>query len=347
MNKNLYRAFLVLLVTVFLVNLTMLAHYLMPLFLGWVFSTVLNPFHKWLIFKKWKTQRAGLVSTLAALFVIILPIGGFGFALVKNLIRIIAPLAKSGVNIDAMIGRIYSFPIAARVFEDQDDLRLFIDENSKKVVGTLMESLTNLLSSAPELILQLVLALLACYFILVDGKRFRTWLDPRIPLPADAKKHLVKSLNDMAYTSFLSMLAAAFAQSLIVFAAFVVLGVPMASLALGVAFVCAWFPIFGVTPVWLGGLIYLAIQDKPGLALGMLVFGIAAGLVDNIVRPWVLKGRADLHPLISLVAIFGAIKYLGILGVLVGPVVVCCLIEFLQLWPQFAELLGLNPDPQK
>ena len=138
------------------------------------------------------------------------------------------------------------------------------------------------------------------------------------------------------------MMAAASVQALVVFVGFLVLGVPMAGLALGLAFVSAWIPIVGVTPVWLSAGLYLVIQQRYGAAIGMLIFGVAAGLVDNVVRPWVLKGRNDLHPLLSLISIFGGVYYFGIMGVLVGPVALACAIEFLTLWPEFADELGLS-----
>ncbi|MBC7396534.1 MAG: hypothetical protein H7333_03745, partial [Bdellovibrionales bacterium] len=52
---------------------------------------------------------------------------------------------------------------------------------------------------------------------------------------------------------------------------------------------------------------------------------------------------ADMHPLVSLVAIFGGIAYLGIPGVLVGPVVASFGIAFLRVWPVFASEIGLFP----
>ena len=42
---------------------------------------------------------------------------------------------------------------------------------------------------------------------------------------------------------------------------------------------------------------------------------------DNIVRPYVLKGGAELHPLVGFVAAFGALDAIGFYGVFIGPVV--------------------------
>lgn len=342
-QRNIPRAFLVFLILIIAISFTMFAPYLLALYFGWIISTVLTPMHHRLVARGWKPSRSALLGTLIALFTMVLPIVGFGFATVKNLIKVIGPYAQSGFKIDDWLERIHTFPLIHRLFDDVGEMRAFADENSKKVLGAVADALRSILASTPETALQLVLALLAAYFILVDGKALGEWLSPRIPLPIRTKAEFSKRLTDTAYSSFLSMLAAATAQSLVVFVGFLVLGVPFAPLALGVAFVFAWFPIFGVTPVWISAVIYLFATGSVVKAIVMLGFGAIASLVDNVVRPWVLRGRADLHPLISLVAIFGAIKFLGIPGVLVGPVVVAWCIEFLRIWPTFAEEVGLLP----
>lgn len=342
-QKNIPWAFLTFLILILLLNVVMFAPYLLAIYFGWIISTILHPMQCKLELRGWKPSRAAFLGTIIALFTMVIPIGGFAYATVKNLSKVIKPYTESGVDVDRIIERVYSIPLAHHFFDDRDEMRAFVDDNSKKVIGGVANTLRNILSTAPEMALQLVLALLTAYFILVDGKTLRDWMSPRIPLPIQTKAEFSKRLNDTAYSSFLSMLAAAVGQSLVVFIGFIVLGVPMAPLALGVAFICAWFPIFGVTPVWVAGTIYLFAADSPGKALVMIGIGVIASLVDNVIRPWVLKGRADIHPLVSLVAIFGGIAYLGIPGVLVGPVVVAWAIEFLRIWPTFAEEVGLLP----
>jgi predicted PurR-regulated permease PerM len=75
----------------------------------------------------------------------------------------------------------------------------------------------------------------------------------------------------------------------------------------------------------------------------MVAFGLMAGLVDNFVRPLVLKGRSKMHPLVSLVAIFGGIEMFGILGIFLGPILAAVLIALLQLWPEVGQRFGLLP----
>jgi predicted PurR-regulated permease PerM len=344
-SRNVLKAFLVLLIVVFIANFILIGPYLLAVFLGWLLSTVLGALHTKLLDRGWKRGPASLVATLVATFTIILPIVGFGIVTVKNLIRVIGPLMKDGMNVDLWVEKVETFPLARRFFDNSEEIRAFLTEASRVGGERVLKVLTGILSGAPEVILQLVLALLTCYFVLRDGHTLKNWASPRMPLPPETKKGLACSLNDIAYSSFLSMFVASIAQAIIILIGFLILKVPMAPLAFGLAFVFAWFPIFGVTPVWAAAVIYLLAVDRSGAAIGMVACGFVASLSDNIVRRWVIKGRSDVHPLVSLVSIFGAIYFFGIFGVLVGPIFAACLIELLRQWPLYSQELGLDPKP--
>jgi predicted PurR-regulated permease PerM len=342
---KLAKAFLALLILLLVLSIGMVAPYLLAVFLGWILATVLRPFYAFLVRKRWKPTWAAALATAAATFTIILPIVGIGIATVSNLIRVVGPYAGAGLGADRWADQIARLPFATSIFQGPEEIQAFIDENSKAVISSVVNALTGLVAAAPEFALQLALALLGIFFILRDGGRLCAWMEPRIPLPDDTKAHLARTLNATAYSSFVSMFLAALAQSVVVVVGFLLLKVPMAGLAFGVAFVAAWFPIFGVSPVWLAAMVYLFATDRTGAAVGMIAFGVAAGLADNGVRPWVMRGRDNMHPFITLVAIFGAIRFFGIIGVLVGPVLAGTVIEVLRIWPEVAKTLGVGEDP--
>ena len=75
----------------------------------------------------------------------------------------------------------------------------------------------------------------------------------------------------------------------------------------------------------------------------MAVVAVAAGLIDNVVRPIVLKGHGDMHPLLAMVSIFSGIQLFGILGVIFGPVVAAMLLSLLNSW-SVGTLSDAAPD---
>jgi predicted PurR-regulated permease PerM len=56
------------------------------------------------------------------------------------------------------------------------------------------------------------------------------------------------------------------------------------------------------------------------MRLDYLIWGtVIVGLVDNIVRPYLVGQDVDIHPLIVLVSIFGGLLMFGAVGLILGP----------------------------
>jgi predicted PurR-regulated permease PerM len=159
----------------------------------------------------------------------------------------------------------------------------------------------------------------------------------------DVRIQVLESFKNTAISVIWATLAAATAQSAVILVSFLILGVPAAFLAAGATFIFAWIPLVGSTPVWVAAVLYLFFEGMTWKAILMVVFGLITGLVDNFVRPMVLKGRSNMHPLVSLVAIFGGIGMFGIMGVFVGPILAAVLISLLQIWPEVGDRFGLLP----
>jgi predicted PurR-regulated permease PerM len=85
--------------------------------------------------------------------------------------------------------------------------------------------------------------------------------------------------------------------------------------------VLSFIPLFGTTPVTLGAAAYLFTSGRHGAALIMLAGMVIVGAADNVVRPLVASGSGHMHPLLTLLAIFGGLAALGASGIVFGPVI--------------------------
>src|SRR5208337_245766 len=74
--------------------------------------------------------------------------------------------------------------------------------------------------------------------------------------------------------------------------------------------------------IWAPVTIYLLVTGSIGKGLFLLIYSVViVSSVDNIIRPWVVGGRVELHPLVLLFFIFGGVEAFGFLGLFLGPVV--------------------------
>jgi predicted PurR-regulated permease PerM len=122
-------------------------------------------------------------------------------------------------------------------------------------------------------------------------------------------------------------------------------GIPAATLLTAVTlFLCIaqlgpWL-VMGPAVGWL----YWSGQGAWGTVL--LVFTLVSGLMDNFIRPILIKRGADLPLLLIFAGVIGGLLTLGIIGLFVGPVVLTVSYTLLKAWvtgnqsPQ-----GAAPDP--
>ena len=137
-------------------------------------------------------------------------------------------------------------------------------------------------------------------------------------------------------------MAAAATQAGIMLLAFGILSIPAAFLAGGATFIFAWVPLLGSFPVWGSGILYLVMQGSYIKAIVLLGIGAFTSIIDNFVRPLVLKGRSEMHPMVSLIAIFGGIEMFGVIGVFLGPILIAVLLALLKIWPVIGQESGLE-----
>jgi len=72
----------------------------------------------------------------------------------------------------------------------------------------------------------------------------------------------------------------------------------------------------------------------------LLMSSVLTSLADNVVRPWVLKGGANLHPLMGFVAAFGGLQLLGLSGLFLGPIVAGLFLAAVKLRSRPATRVG-------
>jgi len=75
--------------------------------------------------------------------------------------------------------------------------------------------------------------------------------------------------------------------------------------------------------VWVPAAITLAVDGRLGAAAFLVFWGmVVVSLVDNIVRPLVVTGRAQISTLPVLLGLMGGLAAFGTIGIVLGPVVI-------------------------
>jgi predicted PurR-regulated permease PerM len=318
----------------------MVLPYLEALIVGGIMATL-----SWRIarrFRRYGTHAAAAIVTLGMIIVVVGPSMTFAALAVKQGIQVFQHVTAQSVSMTDIGEWIMALPGITYFVGDVRELQSFINDSLSSITAAATAWVLRLAATIPGLTLNVVLACLACFFFLADGERFVAWVSPKLPVDVEIFGRLRSTFQDSAISVVWASMAAALVQGLIMLFAYAVLRVPAAFLAFGATFILAWIPVAGCTPVWVVGAGYLYLNGEPTKVAIMIVLGLITGISDNFVRPAVLRGRGEMHPLVSLVAMFGGIHMFGILGVILGPILAALVITLLQVWPTVGARFGLN-----
>jgi predicted PurR-regulated permease PerM len=180
----------------------------------------------------------------------------------------------------------------------------------------------------------LAIMVLALYYFLADGPRMLANLMKMSPLDDEYERELLDKFASVSRAVVVASLASAVAQGLLAGIGYYFAlnpGAPIFLLTM-VSMVLAIVPFAGAAAVWIPTAIYIALYQEidgqiiPGdtfTAIMLAIYGTCVvSAIDNVIKPLVLHGQSNLHPLVALISILGGVQTLGPIGILVGPMLV-------------------------
>ena len=108
-------------------------------------------------------------------------------------------------------------------------------------------------------------------------------------------------------------------------------GVPFATLLTAIMFVLSIAQI-GVWPVMFGAVIWMFWMGDTAWATFLLVWSMPVVIIDNFIRPLLIKRGADMPILLIFVGVIGGLLGFGLVGIFVGPVVLSVAYTLLKAW---------------
>jgi predicted PurR-regulated permease PerM len=182
-------------------------------------------------------------------------------------------------------------------------------------------------------LLGLVVMLVSLYFFLLDGRRMIEGVIRLSPLDRGHAEHLVEQFGELSRSVVLANVAAALTQGLLAGGGFYLAGVRPVFLLIVLTMLLSMIPFVGAISVWLPCCLWLMFVEHhylPAILLAAWGLGVVS-TVDNVIKPLILHGRANLHPLLALLSVLGGVKALGPIGIFVGPMVVAFLQTLLRM----------------
>jgi predicted PurR-regulated permease PerM len=144
---------------------------------------------------------------------------------------------------------------------------------------------------------------------------------------------LIDQFDGITRSVVVATLLSAFVQGILLGAGFYVAGVGSVFLLTALAMLLTLVPFVGSAIVYVPVCLWqFGIEGRTTSAVLLGIYSLTIAVtIDNVIKPMVLHGRSNLHPLLALLSVLGGVQALGPIGILVGPMVVAFLQTLLNM----------------
>ena len=309
-----------------------------PVLMGGVLAVLFTPWLEKLEARKISHILGSAILTLGITLILILPASLLLFFAAKNGFQELQLWKFSRSEGSGLLGSIMRTPkmtsvmswVSSYVPMNVSDLGDSFQDVAGSVGGRLAESLGNVLTHLPGMLLGLTVMVVSVYFFLADGQKLIRFFKANTVFTSPQTDELVRVIGGVCRSVILAAVASGAAQSVLEMTGCMLTGtshIPFIGL---LVFVGSFIPLVGASPITFFIAIqhFFAGQQWEGIVL--LATALVLIGVDNLVRPWFLGGSGNLHPLLAFLAAIGALQTLGFLGVFLGPIVAALFVATIQ-----------------
>lgn len=314
-----------------------------PFLIAFILSQLIEPIIRWCMRKlKMRRKVSAILIFIIVLSIIIGLIAGAIITLVSEASNLLG-------NINYYFEKIYD--TSQNIISNFDfgkfekiklssELNTILSNSTGDVINTasswiksILTGFLNAITSLPKVGFCIVITILALYFMCTDKIYMLDQIEHHLPEEWVKKltkhiKALTKTLGYYLKAQF-TLIFVSFIISLIGLVIFSIIGMkvtyPLLS-AIGIAAVDA-LPIFGSGTVMIPWAIISAFNGDVTLGVSILVLWIIMSIVRQFLEPKIVSGHIGIHPIFTLIAMYTGFRFIGFLGLFVGPIVLIILKE--------------------
>lgn len=315
--------------------------FLGPLMWAIFLAFLLNPLHQWLTPRlRNSAQLSALLLTVLMLIVLLGPLTALSAAFaaqVTDLLRYIqtwlADPAQANVldftNVPWIRDSLARLDSTFGV--DTAQVRDWIEQASNQGLHWLASLGGKVFLGAVGTVMGFVLTMFILFFFIRDGQGIFNTARELIPMTEQRKARLFGHLAAVTRAMVLGTGVTALIQGTLVGIAFLIVGLPSPLVFAVIAVLASLLPVGGTALVWIPAAIVLAAQGHWGKMIFMVIWGaLLVSLVDNVVRPMLVSGRANVDTLTVFIGVLGGLAAFGAIGLFLGPVVLALVIALVR-----------------
>ncbi|MBI2005528.1 MAG: AI-2E family transporter [Candidatus Aenigmarchaeota archaeon] len=227
-------------------------------------------------------------------------------------------------NLERLFGMDFNFatPLRVWILDLSSTTRSFIIGN----IITFTRTVVNFLAGT-------ILMLFIMFYLFIDGRRLVDQIKRQLPIEDKHKDYLFTRAYQTIQGLFLGLFLTAVMQGILAGLGYLIFGMSNVILLGFLTGVFSLIPFLGPPVVYIPASLFLLLQGNLFGGLGLLLYGLLLiSNVDNFVRPLVVRFRAKVHPLYVILGVIGGVAFLGLSGIVIGPLVLSLFQEVLEVY---------------
>ena len=301
-----------------------------PVALGAIFAVLFFPMLHYLENRKLSVRMSSFLITSSVTMLVLIPSSILIFLGAKTGFEQLhswrdSPMGTEGNFFENLVNTAFFQGLVHKVATwfpiEVQEISTAASELARGIALRMADILGDFLTRLPMMAMGLVIMVLSIYFLLVDGRKLVRFVRSNSFFDARQTEHFIEAFAAMCRSVLLASLVSGVVQAFVFSVACVSLGLTNVALTGFLVFVASFVPLIGSAPVTFGlGLYHFLVLGDSTTGIILLVVAAVVVLMDNVIRPMVLKGASNLHPLLAFIAAFGGLHVMGFSGVFLGPI---------------------------
>jgi predicted PurR-regulated permease PerM len=179
----------------------------------------------------------------------------------------------------------------------------------------------------------LVLTLFIAFFMFMQGDDFIAAIKRLSPLDPAHNDEILRETETTIKATLWGTVIVAFAQGTLGGIGFLIFGLSQPAFWGTVMIPASVIPVVGSTIIWGPAAIYLLFTGHAIKGIGLLLWGgVVVSIIDNILKPILVKGSSETPSIFILFSILGGLTYFGMIGFILGPLILSFLLSLLRIY---------------
>ena len=306
-----------------------------------VFATVFAPAHRGMLsFVRQRPNLAALTTVLLIVTIVLLPLTLTAMSVVQEATSLYERIEAGEVDFGRFLSQLlealpaWATDLLDRLgISDLGDLQARLAGAFKEGSQFLATQAIAIGQGTAHIVVSFFLMLYLLFFFLREGTELSQRLKDAIPLRAEQKRALFSKFTIVIRAMFKGTLLVAALQGVLGGMIFWFLGIPAPVLWGVVMAFLSLLPAVGSALIWLPVALYLLATGAAWQGIVLIAYGaLVIGLVDNLLRPFLIGMDTKLPDYVVLISTLGGIAIFGLNGFVIGPVVAAM---FIATWDIF------------